>query len=517
MSATRKHTNVAHAPKYRVYLMLLAILALAACKVWAPSRRPLAEVAIAEQNVVLRVTDANLALMTVEAAHILGDSLMGYAYKSSPRIRVAIALADIRSVEVQKVSAARTVGLVLALGVSAAIVAGALEDDPPPPEPEHPASSCPLIYTWDGKNWRLDSGTFGGAIMRALQRTDLDNLDFAVAADRVLRLKVANELRETDHVDALHVLAVDHEAGLAVAPDASGGIHTLAALVVPVRASDFSGRDALARVMTADGWNWESTPTGRDSAKVADIRDGIEVSFIRPANARHAHLVVDGNNTPWAAYLLSEFIEARGSSTDAWYDSLNSGKLDAASMGARLASEAFLTVWVETSNGWMRQGLIWEAGPEIVKRQVLHLDLAQVRGDTVRVRLESVPSFWLIDQVALDYSADRPVTVTQLELVHARDRQGVDVRARIAAVDDDYYVLETGDEAELHYSVPDVPKGLARSYMMRSTGWYRVHTSLAGQADTATLRTAAEEPLGISRVAVGRLNDALNSMARGAR
>ena len=353
--------------------------------------------------------------------------------------------------------------------------------------------------------------------MRALQRTDLDNLDFAVAADRVLRLKVANELRETDHVDALHVLAVDHEEGLAVAPDASGGIHTLATLVRPVEASDFSGRDALARVMTSDGWNWESTPTGRDSAKMADIRDGIEVAFIRPADARQAHLVIDGNNTPWAAYLLSEFIEARGSSTDAWYDSLNSGKLDAGAMGAKLAGEAFLTVSVETPQGWMRQGLIWEAGPEVVKRQVLHVDLAQVRGDTVRVRLESVPSFWLIDQVALDYSADRGVTVTKLELVHARDRQGVDVRARLAAVDDDYYVLETGDEAELHFSVPDVPKGLARSYLLRSTGWYRVHTSLAGVPDSATLRTVSEEPLGISRVAVGRLNDALNSMARGAK
>jgi rhodanese-related sulfurtransferase len=498
--------------------MLLTMLALAACKVWAPSRQPLAEIAIAEQNVVLRITHTNLALMEVERAHIVGDSLMGYAPRSRPRTRVAIPLADIRSVEVQKVSAARTVGLVVALGVSAAIVAGALEEDPPPPpDPEHPTMSCPLIYTWDGRNWRLDSGTFGGAIMRALQRTDLDNLDFAVAADRVLRLKVANELRETDHVDALHVLAVDHEVGLAVAPDASGGIHTLRALVRPVEASDFSGRDALARVKTSDGWNWESTPTGRDSAKLADIRDGIEVTFLRPPDARHAHLVLDGNNTPWAAYLLSEFIEARGSSTDAWYDSLNSGQIDAAAMGAKLAREAFLTVWVETSKGWMRQGLIWEAGPEVVKRQVLHLDLARVRGDTVRVRLESVPSFWLIDQVALDYSTDRPVTATQLELVYARDRQGVDVRARIAAVDDDYYVLETGDEAELHYSVPDVPKGLARSYLLRSTGWYRVHTSLAGVPDTATLRTVSEEPLGISRVAVGRLNDALNSMSRGAK
>jgi hypothetical protein len=44
-----------------------------------------------------------------------------------------------------------------------------------------------------------------------------------------------------------------------------------------------------------------------------------------------------------------------------------------------------------------------------------------------------------------------------------------------------------------------------------------VHTSLAGRADTATLRKVSEEPLGMSRVAVGRLNDALNSMSRGAK
>src|SRR5436309_9699937 len=30
------------------------------------------------------------------------------------------------------------------------------------------------------------------------------------------------------------------------------------------------------------------------------------------------------------------------------------------------------------------------------------LDLSRVAGDTVRLRLESIPSFWLLDQVALD-------------------------------------------------------------------------------------------------------------------
>src|SRR5690606_30846457 len=148
----------------------------------------------------------------------------------------------------------------------------------------------------------------------------------------------------------------------------------------------------------------------------------------------------------------------------------------------------------------------------VVKRQAMDLDLSQVRGDTVRVRLESVPSFWLLDQVSLDYTADRPVTVTQLDLVQALDRTGRDVRALMANVDDDYYVLETGDEAELRFSVPDVPAGLERSYLLRSTGWYRVHTSMAGEPDIATLRRIADDSLGISRVAVGRLTEALRRL-----
>lgn len=61
--------------------------------------------------------------------------------------------------------------------------------------------SCPLVYSWDGQRWRLDSGTFGGAIMPALARTEVDNLLHAVPVGDSLRLRITNELNETDHLD----------------------------------------------------------------------------------------------------------------------------------------------------------------------------------------------------------------------------------------------------------------------------------------------------------------------------
>ena len=104
--------------------------------------------------------------------------------------------------------------------------------------------------------WQLglkESGTFGGAIFRTLSRTDVDNLDFARAEEGQLRLRLANELAETDYVDALSVLAVDHAPGVTVAPDGHGVLHSLGSLTPPLSAHDDRGHDALDRVVSADG------------------------------------------------------------------------------------------------------------------------------------------------------------------------------------------------------------------------------------------------------------------------
>jgi hypothetical protein len=495
--------------------VVLVATSMQACMTWGASVQPVAEVLEQKPGSALKVVRADLSTHELRDAWISGDTLRGRRMPGNTDF--AVPLTDIRSVEVRRLSATRTLLLIAGLGVTAAIVAEAVSDDPPPQRTEPPTTSCPLVYAWDGTDWRLDSGTFGGAIVRALQRTDVDNLNFVRPVDGMLRLKVANELSETDYLDGLHVLAIDHEPGVTLAPDGDGGIHTIGELQPAVSAADFAGREALARVAQADGWNWESVPTGRNPSRAADVRDGLEVAFVRPAGAHSAHLVLDGNNTAWAAYMLHQFVEAHGSATAAWYDSLNAQPMHAIAMQERLAREAFLSVSLNTRAGWTKPGLFWEAGPEIVKRQVMHLDLSEVAGDTVRIRLESVPSFWMIDRVSIDFEADRPFTVTRLDAISARDHRGQDVGGLIVAVDDRYHVLETGDSAELHFRVPPVPQGSARSYLLSSTGWYRVHTSMAAAPDAATLRRVVEEPLGISRESVERLNRTLAAMQTASR
>jgi hypothetical protein len=427
-------------------------------------------------------------------------------------------LAGVRGVLVQKADPWTTGAVVLAAGFTGILVAGALQGSSQPRRTTSTGAegiqigSCPLVYSWDGNDWRLDSGTFSGALTEGAARTEVDNLLYAVPHEGTLRLKLANEMPETDYVDALTVLAVDHRPGTQIVPDAFGGLHTVSQLRAPVRARDFRDRDAMERIAASDGWHWESALSDRDSARVEDVRDGLQLTFTRPPGAVAATLVLDATNTPWAGHLKSEYIMAHGAATAAWYDSLDADVTMVTRLAENMIREAYLVASVWTGESWLSQGHYWEAGSEVGKRHAVRLDLSLVVGDTVRVRLESAPAFWLIDYAAIDYSDPQPFSRHEVEASRVVAAGGERIRSRLAAVDREYVVLDAGDYYELEFRVPDVPPGTARSYLLESSGWYRVHTDQTQPAQIALLRQADTERYGISKISVARLNQVLNGI-----
>jgi hypothetical protein len=467
----------------------------------------------------IKVTRSDGTQVEIANPSIEGDSLIGVlargASSDSLHNRMAIALSDISQVAVQQTDAGKTVALVAGVGLAVIVVAAAASNCCGPNFGNNDSlKSSPLVYSWDGHEWRLDSGTFAGAITEGAARTDVDNLAYAATERRQLRLKVTNELQETDYVDALSVLAVDHEAGVGIAPDAAGTLHTVGPLVPPIRATDLLGRSALDAVRSADGRSWESVATGRDTARAADIRDGVELVFLRSPGQSRARLVVDGQNTAWVPAMLSEFVSLHGRATQAWYDSLDSGPVPLRQLGSMMVREGFLTVSLRTADGWVPEGSIPAPGPELSKRQIQALDLSSVVGDTVRLRLESAPSFWLLDQIAIDFSPERPMHVETLRPERAVSVDGHDMLPLVSDLDGRYWVIETGDAAELRFAVPDVPLGMARSYLLQSTGWYRIRAPAVGEPNVSLIDNLLNQPGAGSRYSVGRMNGLLEALVR---
>ena len=166
-------------------------LGFAGCTSWKDPGYTVEQVVNIERPYELRARLSDGSQIEIKSPRLESDSLIG-AGPNDPETgrmtRVAIPLTDVVSVEVKRSDGVKTAALAVGTGIlvigGIALIASATEPDPPPPRVSSGSGepiSCPLVYSWDGTDWRLDSGTFGGAFLEPLARTDVDNLEFVQA------------------------------------------------------------------------------------------------------------------------------------------------------------------------------------------------------------------------------------------------------------------------------------------------------------------------------------------------
>lgn len=499
----------------RAAALVLLPCYLVACHRWVPAEEP-APAVVAEGKRTLRVTLADSTRLTLEQVRLEGDSLIGTQRIGTPPVQVtkAVALADIARVETSQLKAAATavtvVGVIAAAGLVAIAIAVAAWEGPY-------AASCPLVYSWNGSEWTLESGIFPSSLSPIANHPSTDVLSFATPTDGKLRLRLTNELNEIDYTDRIMVLAVDHSPAASLVADPAGRLHTVRELDPPIAARDRRGLNALPRIAREDDWRWESNPTGRDSSRLADLEDALRLTFVRPPGAASAKLVVSGRQTSWTGTLLREFVSAHGSATRAWYDSIDASPVALARVDTALGRVGAMQVAVRERGGWRVQGRLADAGPEVDRRQAVPIDLTRVEGDTVRIELRSTPSIWVVDQVAIDYSADEPMAVAELPLVAAVTDEGRSATRELRRRDGAYLRQAQGEGATLTFADRPATARAARTYVLHSAGWYRLVTPESGAPRTDVLTRFMEDPTAGRRMAIGRLADALAGLERAAR
>jgi len=138
-------------------------------------------------------------------------------------------------------------------------------------EVERLEGSCPLLYTWDGSEWRFINEVLGVAPLGMPLATDVIHpADFDEyvpipgaalrARDGMFEVRLTEELREAGYLDAVRLLAVDRPAGVRTIPDErfvapphpEFGIYAVTA-PRPVTARDQTERDWTAELAQIDG------------------------------------------------------------------------------------------------------------------------------------------------------------------------------------------------------------------------------------------------------------------------
>jgi tetratricopeptide (TPR) repeat protein len=139
-------------------------------------------------------------------------------------------------------------------------------------EADRRGSSCPVLFAWDGRKYKLVTDVIGAAVVGHWFTPTRHNTpnpgewikvdgEKIVTVDGKLSLRFIEPMEEVNYIDQLRLVAVDHPADVEVNPDerflddppfASGRVVASAGARLPLGAWDGEGRDVLADVSQRD-------------------------------------------------------------------------------------------------------------------------------------------------------------------------------------------------------------------------------------------------------------------------
>jgi hypothetical protein len=386
-------------------------------------------------------------------------------------------------------------------------------------EAQRLSGSCPMIWTWDGHQFRFITDVLGVAPLGA---SDGDGSYFPVnhveyvsipgdalkATDGVYDVRITEELSEVSYLDQVKLYAVDHPANAEIftndkfkaPPYPEFRLFGVSRRIHPESARDEAGRDVRGRVLKSDG----RYPDGfaRNELGVGGMHS-LELDFGRAAPDGQATLFLrgwvdwpDGSTFRAAsqankAGLVTPYLEMQDASGK-WRTvnadmGMPAGKPKTIAVDLRFLSPSrkvristsLCVYWDEiflaenTSNPEVRQTATAAVSAILHFRgfSAAHIDSERKQPDTYSYAPVTPASFW--NPTAGFYT--RYGDVAKL----ARD------------VDDKLIIMGSGDELKLRFradTLPALPAGWKRDFLLKVDGW-------AKDRDANTAYSSTVEPL----------------------
>jgi hypothetical protein len=499
-------------PRRAVAVVLSVVLFLSGCTVKKIQQVPAAGLPqpLPPKQMIVRVTTIKGEDVKFDppGAAIKGGTVSG-TFNTRP---VDVPLDQVQRFWVQttELSTARTVGLVAGLTagvviVAVAVVAVAATKSPTQSTPTAPctncAGSCPFVYSWDGTRYVFEAEPYGGAIARGLEKDDYSELGELKEEDGRYKLRMTNEVDETQMTNLTELWVVDHPIGTRVVPDIDGKLHTVSAPQTLLSAHDSQGHDLLPWLRSTDYLIWEppSVPDADGS-----LQGDIIMTFPKPVGATKVKLVANATTGLWGSYMIKKMVALRGRDLGMFYFAVNHSESARKSLTAWEEREELyrLKVYVEEPTGWHVRGILPGIGAFNSRDRILPLDVSHVQGDRLRIRIHPPAGFWALNSFAVDYTPDRPVSVEKLKPATAQDLNGINVLPDLAAVDGRYLAMPNiGDTADITFLTPPARTGSDRTVFLHTRGYYNLHVSGTGEPDKATLKAFEKVPGSAARFA----------------
>lgn len=326
-------------------------------------------------------------------------------------------------------------------------------------------SSCPFVYSVDGSDLHLEGELYGGAFFKSLERRDILKLRYLRPSGDKYQIRLANELKETQHINTVDLLIAKSKNNLEVHVDQTGRLITIESNHDPQSATDKYGKDILRLVSNRDGVNYSFNDHRTNQNEML-------LTFNRPDASQKMKLVLKAKSSYWSDFIWGEFAFYHGYEYADFVAKQND------------ANKAYLEYWKKeagiplvillmTNNGWTEIHRWEHTGPLAYRDLVTTIDLSNLDSDQIQIKLLSGFQMWDVDDATADFSDNEELELEILKPVKATDQDGVDWTEDLLIDDDKYFhQFNIGDQVVLDFMGAGVEQNIHYSYFLQSKGYY---------------------------------------------
>ena len=318
-------------------------------------------------------------------------------------------------------------------------------------------TSCPYVYSWNGKRYVLDAEAFGVALGKGLEMTTRSALTSLREENGLLKIQIANERPETHFVNAVHLFSAEVDTGAEVVVGPDNALLRIGHPDPPVSANDRSGNTILPAIRAVDGSFWESGEEDADAGK--DFEDVIDVRFVRPAGKGAGIFLLTGINTEFSNVVYRNVCRFLGDQAQTFMQRLDSDS-DMVGIIREWIDESSMKVSVWTGTNWDNAGVILPEATNVPFTRAVPVNLHQLSGDTVLVRIKCLKDVWKLDALRMDWTSARPLETSPVSMVSAVGSGDGDVLESLRRADTSYVVLLPLDKVDLTFK--SVPSALGK-------------------------------------------------------
>ncbi len=411
---------------------------------------------------------------------------------------VTIPLVNISSLSINKPNTGRSVVNVImgTVGILAGltILAVALK------------SSCPFVYIKDGNSYTFMGDLYPGVISPNLQHNDYLPLPNFKAEHSEYTLMITNELKEVHHTDLAELIVIEHEKDTQVLLDRKGDVQTFFNPALPTSVYMDDVIPNLQPALESDNnvYRFDSEIESAESTR------NLIFTFDQPENVKKGKLLLTVKNSLWLDYVYGKFNEQFGVYFNTYQESYQNDPVEKSRAWAS-AQHLPLSIYIEKENGWELQEEINAVGPLAQRNLVIPLDLSGINSKTVKLKLETGFMFWEVDQLGMDYSENRPVTVSHLKPSKAIDETGKDVAHLLREADQNYFTQsKNGSKVVVTFASGAENPDKKRSVFIKNKGYYNYIRNYKGVPDIDYLKSF-EHDGAFTQFAIERFQEMVNS------